>query len=187
MIQRKYIEPGTRLTFRLSRRERDLVVERAFLAPEIEALLRSATVTGSKLEVALTLDDLDDLHGCVAAEANHCDDAKVRRILDAVCDRLGALEGQFTDEVATERAAVQPSTPKFTPKQGQYLAFMYYFTKLHGRPPAEADLQQYFKVSPPVVHQMILALERRGFITRVPGKARSVGLRVARSELPELE
>ena len=29
----------------------------------------------------------------------------------------------------------------FTPKQGQYLAFIYAYTRLHRRPPAEADMQ----------------------------------------------
>lgn len=33
-----------------------------------------------------------------------------------------------------------------TDKQGQYLAFIYYYTKIHGRPPAEAEMQQYFRV-----------------------------------------
>lgn len=28
---------------------------------------------------------------------------------------------------------------KFTEEQGQYLAFIHYYTKLHLRPPAEAD------------------------------------------------
>ena len=38
---------------------------------------------------------------------------------------------------------------RFTDKQGQYLAFIFYYTKIHGCAPAEADMQQYFKVSPP--------------------------------------
>ena len=49
----------------------------------------------------------------------------------------------------------------YTKKQGQYLAFIYYYTKLNGVPPAEVDLQRYFKVSPPPVHQMIMTLEKR--------------------------
>jgi hypothetical protein len=40
-------------------------------------------------------------------------------------------------------------------KQGQYLAFIYY-TKIHGEPPSEADMQIYFGVSPPSVHQMVV-------------------------------
>jgi repressor LexA len=73
-----------------------------------------------------------------------------------------------------------------TPRQGQYLAFIYYYTKLHGRPPAETDIQRYFRVSPPAVHDMIMTLERRGFITREPGKPRSIRLLVSRENLPEL-
>ena len=49
----------------------------------------------------------------------------------------------------------------YTPRQGQYLAFIHYYTKLNGRPPAEADMQRYFRVSPPTVHQMVLNLEER--------------------------
>jgi Mn-dependent DtxR family transcriptional regulator len=55
-------------------------------------------------------------------------------------------------------AGVSPPAKTFTPKQGQYLAFIYAYTRLHRRPPTEADMQLYFRVSPPSVHQMILTL-----------------------------
>ena len=74
----------------------------------------------------------------------------------------------------------------FTPKQGQYLAFIHPYTRLHRRPPAETDMQQYFRVSPPSVHQMVLTLERRGFIRRQPRTARSIELLVDPKLLPEL-
>jgi len=74
----------------------------------------------------------------------------------------------------------------FTDKQGQYLAFIYYYSKIHGMSPSEAELQQYFRVSPPSVHQMILTLERRGLIERTPGQARSIHLLISREELPDL-
>jgi repressor LexA len=45
--------------------------------------------------------------------------------------------------------------PTYTAKQGQYLVFIYYYTKLNHHPPAEADMQRYFEVTPPTVHQMI--------------------------------
>jgi len=75
----------------------------------------------------------------------------------------------------------------YTPKQGQYLAFIYYYTKLNGVPPAERDMQQYFKTSPPSVHQMVLSLEKRRFIERVPGQGRSIRLLLPRQEIPDLE
>ena len=74
----------------------------------------------------------------------------------------------------------------YTDKQGQYLAFIYYYSKIHGRAPAEAEMQQYFRTSPPAVHQMILTLEARGLIERTPGEARSIRLLIPREELPDL-
>jgi DNA-binding MarR family transcriptional regulator len=48
-------------------------------------------------------------------------------------------------------------------------------------------MQRYFRVSPPTVHQMVLTLEKRGFITREPGKARSIRVLLPPEELPYLE
>ena len=75
---------------------------------------------------------------------------------------------------------------RYTEKQGQYLAFIYYYAKMHGRAPAEADMQRYFGVMPPTVHQMVLRLEALGLIERTPGQARSIRLLVPREELPDL-
>ena len=83
-------------------------------------------------------------------------------------------------------AGVSCPAKAFTSKQGQYLAFIHLYTRLHRRPPAETDMQQYFRVSPPSVHQMVLTLERQGFITRQPRTARSIELLVDPKCLPEL-
>ena len=76
---------------------------------------------------------------------------------------------------------------KYTYKQGQYLAFIHMYTRLHKQPPAETEMQQYFRVTPPSVHQMILTLEARGLISRVPWTARSIQVLVPKEELPELD
>ena len=76
---------------------------------------------------------------------------------------------------------------EFTNKQGQYLAFIYHYTKINRRPPAEADIQWYFRVTPPTVHQMILKLEEKGLISRVPGQARTIRVLVPPEELPLLD
>jgi Mn-dependent DtxR family transcriptional regulator len=78
-------------------------------------------------------------------------------------------------------------TKSFTHKQGQYLAFIYYYSKVNGQPPAEADMQRYFRVSPPSVHQMVITLETNGLIERISGQARSIRLLLARKDLPDLE
>lgn len=93
----------------------------------------------------------------------------------------------LTPEAAEEADPVPRAAESLTPKQGQYLAFIYYYTKIHGRAPAEADLRRYFRVTPPVVHQMIKTLAARGFIDREPGAARSIRLRLTRAQLPDLE
>ncbi|HEV3036310.1 MAG TPA: type II toxin-antitoxin system prevent-host-death family antitoxin [Candidatus Angelobacter sp.] len=89
---------------------------------------------------------------------------------------------------ATEGASfvsTQKSQP-YTEKQGRYLAFIHHYTKLHGRPPSESEMQGYFRVTPPSVHQMVLTLERRGLIKRTPGQARSIYVLVPRDDLPDL-
>lgn len=76
--------------------------------------------------------------------------------------------------------------PPFTEKQGQYLAFIWTYTLLNRRPPAEADMQRFFGVTPPSVHRMIVELEARGLIARTPGAARSIRLAIAEDALPPL-
>jgi hypothetical protein len=60
-------------------------------------------------------------------------------------------------------------------------------TMVNGRPPAQADIQRFFQVTAPSVHQMLLTLERGGLISRRPGAPRSIAVLVDRSDLPALE
>ncbi len=78
------------------------------------------------------------------------------------------------------------SNEQYTDKQGQYLAFIYAYTKLNGRPPAEADMQRFFKVAAPSVHRMVLELERKHLISRQPGQSRSIRLFLEPENLPIL-
>ena len=84
-------------------------------------------------------------------------------------------------------AARRPGAQAFTVTQGQYLAFIYAYSRMFRRAPAEADMQRHFAVSPPSVHQMVLTLERAGLIKRQPGVARSIELLVAPEQLPILK
>ncbi len=74
----------------------------------------------------------------------------------------------------------------FTVPQGQYLAYIHAYTLIHRRPPAEADLQAYFRVAPPSIHQMVITLHRKGLIDRVPGVPRSIRVLVPVDQLPPL-
>ncbi len=85
------------------------------------------------------------------------------------------------------KPAQDAATASYTPLQGQYLAFIYAYVTIHRRPPAEADMQAFFRVTPPSVHQMVLQLERHGLIRRTPRSARSIELLVPAASLPLLE
>jgi Mn-dependent DtxR family transcriptional regulator len=77
--------------------------------------------------------------------------------------------------------------PDYTQKQGQYLAFIHYYTTVNRRAPAEADIQRFFNVTPPTVHQMILTLEKSGFVSKEQGKARTIKVLLPPDQIPYLE
>jgi hypothetical protein len=113
VTRRKRIKPGQLVDVTLALQARDLILERTFIDDEAAGRLRDATPPGSKPVARMTLDDVDDLAGHVAAEA------------------------------------VDHASAPYTAKQGQYLAYIYYYARIHGRPPAESNLQRYFRVTPP--------------------------------------
>jgi len=97
---------------------------------------------------------------------------------------------QVSSRIATPRrisnVARVPDNSSVTNKQGQYLAFIYAYSRIFRQPPAEADMQRHFQVSPPSVHQMVLTLERAGLIRRTAGVARSIEILVEPEDLPVL-
>jgi hypothetical protein len=58
---------------------------------------------------------------------------------------------------------------------------------MHGAPPAEADLQHFFGVTPPAVHDMVIRLQQAGLVSRSPGQARSIRVRIPDDEIPALD
>ena len=98
-----------------------------------------------------------------------------------------SITGMETVDHGTLSVSIPASSPvSFTQQQGQYLAFIYAYTKVNGRPPAQADMQRFFAVTAPSVHQMVLNLERRGLLRRTPRRARSLEVLVAPEHLPIL-
>ena len=99
---------------------------------------------------------------------------------DASTLRVPSLE-------STTRHPEDVARQRFTSLQGQYLAFIRAYSLIHRIAPAEADMQRFFFVTAPSVHQMVLLLEQRGLIAREAGKARSIRLLVSTDELPQLK
>ena len=55
-------------------------------------------VSKNKIKVMLSLDDIEDLMGYVAAEANHTDDKKLQNTLDKIFDRLDDYLSKYDDQ-----------------------------------------------------------------------------------------
>ena len=87
-MTRKKIKGGQKVEVRFSPSERVLVLERTFTGPELTTALRRAKLDAGKYVARYTLDDLDELLGFVAAEANHSTDKKLRKELDALYARV---------------------------------------------------------------------------------------------------
>jgi DNA-binding MarR family transcriptional regulator len=76
---------------------------------------------------------------------------------------------------------------EFTARQGQFLAFLHLYRRLHRRSPAESDMAVFFQLTPPAVHNMVVKLEQLGLITREPGVARSIRVILSDDEIPRLD
>jgi hypothetical protein len=121
--------------------------------------------------------------------------ARKKPVRTAISGQVWILKVDVYDSFGEDafRVRIEPAAkldprvaPPFTKKQGQYLAFIDNYAKIHGRAPAELDLQKYFQTTPPSIHQMIKTLELSGFIARTPGQARSIRLLVRPEHLPKL-
>ena len=77
--------------------------------------------------------------------------------------------------------------PAYTHRQGQFLAFIYWYTKLHRQGPGELDMVKFFRVTPPSAHGMVVKLEELGLVTRQTGVARSIRVAISEEEIPKLE
>jgi hypothetical protein len=91
------------------------------------------------------------------------------------------------ERLSARARRADPSRRPQSVLQAQYLSFIHYYTKVHRRPPEEAEMGHYFSAPPHVVQQMLLSLENLGLISQVSGQARSVKVLVDANEIPPLQ
>jgi Plasmid pRiA4b ORF-3-like protein len=90
------ITPGAKVSLELTEDERTRILEDlGYLDPKVEATLRK---TPAGRPIKMTLDELDELAGCVAAEANHTKNRKLGKILDGIFVKVERLLATHTDE-----------------------------------------------------------------------------------------
>jgi hypothetical protein len=80
------------ITVILSQRERDLIADHTLADPDYSNRFRTTEKNGTTLSAHFTTDELDDLLGYVAAEANHSKSKKIERELDKLYSKLEELE-----------------------------------------------------------------------------------------------
>jgi hypothetical protein len=94
-MRRQRIPHDQRLGLKLSRADRDLLLDICIMDPDLEDRIRDAPAR--KRTVMFTLDELDALAGWVAAEANHTSDRRREDHLDEIYRRIVEIEEMYTD------------------------------------------------------------------------------------------
>ncbi len=95
-MSRRKIHPDERIAVRMTARDRSLLLDHTFGDPEYVKRLRPAS-SGRGLVGDYTLDDLEDMLGYIAAEANHTEDKALRSALDGLYDRLFRVQRSYDD------------------------------------------------------------------------------------------
>ncbi|QDU93716.1 plasmid pRiA4b ORF-3 family protein [Lignipirellula cremea] len=110
MPTKKQIKPGEKVPLKLTLAERKMVLEDLMcLDQDFEQIIRD---TPSGEPVMMTLDDLDDFGGYIAAEANHCEDNKKQKKLDAVFEKIQRLLDTYTDEASPQTLKIEDARQK---------------------------------------------------------------------------
>ncbi|MDP6058836.1 MAG: hypothetical protein QGH33_08085 [Pirellulaceae bacterium] len=92
----QWIPPGQTVDLTLTRAQRDLICDLPMV--EDQVIDRLAISDTAKQAIPFTLDELDDLAGHVAAEANHTPDKRRQRALDRIFKKIERMLGQYTDQ-----------------------------------------------------------------------------------------
>lgn len=146
------------------------------------------------------------LRKAIAEAGQHLDNAttQLREVLDegvflaempmevettmlSVADAIEAASRSLRQPTA--RCTTNPISDGPTRRQGQFLAYIreYMLRSEHGVAPTHTELQRFFKLTPPSVNSMLKRLDERGFIRRIPGKARAIELVINPEPIPPLD
>lgn len=96
--ERIRIKPNETVPLELSDRQRELILTEAFVDDELTNRLRVVPKPGEPAVFRYTLDDLDELAGYVAAEANHTKDRKLKKEWDQLFNQIQSTLERYTDE-----------------------------------------------------------------------------------------
>lgn len=78
-------------------------------------------------------------------------------------------------------------TRRLSRSQGQLVAYVCWYTKVHRVPPSENESAEFLGVRGPSAHRTIVLLDARGVLSRRPGEPRTLKVLLPRDEIPDLE
>jgi repressor LexA len=109
--------------------------------------------------------------------------------MESAVEAIGAALRRLESAGHASSPPAAPPAGGPTRQQGQFLAFIREYTMRNraGVAPSHADLQRFFNVTPPSVNSMLIRLEQRCFIRRIPGKARAIELTINPDWIPPLD
>jgi hypothetical protein len=84
-------ENGQKIIVTLTLKERDLILNCIFLENYLIEMLKIALIKNNQIIIPFTVDELEDLLGYIAAEANHSDDINLVNRLEKLYDKLDEL------------------------------------------------------------------------------------------------
>jgi len=81
-----------KIKFRISSDERDLILDQILIMDdEIIEPVKICEISGDHFVVEYSIEDLENLLECVAAEANHAENRKMELKLDALYEKLNDI------------------------------------------------------------------------------------------------
>lgn len=92
---RTVIPPGSKVPVRLTFRERDLIRNKTFCDPDFA---KCAVVEGTGIRMDLSLDEIEEVQGDVAAASNHTKNSKLRKDMDRLFDKLQGILDTYDDQ-----------------------------------------------------------------------------------------
>jgi len=94
-MNRKRIPYGEKLPVYFSSKELEDIREHSFVGSDFG---QYAIVEDKRLRLDLSLDDIEDVQGYIAAEANHTRNAKLRQRLEKLFDKFQKYLDQYSDQ-----------------------------------------------------------------------------------------
>ena len=114
---------------------------------------------------------------------------EAQAVMESAAEAIDAALRRLDFAAPAKRSSPAPSAGGPTRQQGQFLAFIreYIMRNQAGVAPSHVDFQRFFDLTPPSVNSMLIRLEQRGFIRRIPGKARAIELTINLDWIPPLD